>query len=44
MIVYRICNKNEVDMIFKDKSFCNIGNFFEINKNKNTHLYRSNKK
>jgi len=44
MIVYRICSKDEIEMIFRDKLFHNIGNFFEINKNTNTHLYKNNKK
>ena len=44
MIVYRICSKNEIEMIFQEQSFCNVGNFFKTNKNINTHLYQENKK
>lgn len=38
MIVYRVCNKEEIENIFKDNSFINIGHSF-IKSNLNTHNY-----
>ena len=44
MVVYRICKKEEIEHIFNDKNFKNVGKTFEINKNTNTHLYTADKK
>ncbi|MBQ2946508.1 MAG: HD domain-containing protein [Bacilli bacterium] len=44
MVVYRICKKEEIEHIFNDKNFKNVGKSFEINKNTNTHLYTADKK
>lgn len=44
MIVYRICKKDEINIILNDKSFQNVGKVCEINENINTHLYIDNKK
>ena len=44
MVVYRICKKEEIEHIFNDKNFKNVGKIFEINKNTNTHLYTADKK
>ena len=44
MIVYRICKKDEIDIILNDKTFQKIGKVCEINKSINTHLYINNKK
>ena len=39
MKVYRLCDKNEIDIVFKSKSFNSVGNKFEIDPKKNTHQY-----
>ena len=39
MLVYRICKKNEIEKIFKEKSFENIGRYFEKNSSLNNHNY-----
>ena len=39
MKVYRLCDKNEIDSIFRNKSFISVGNKFEIDPQKNTHQY-----
>lgn len=44
MIVYRICKKEEIDKIFHDRSFQNVGKVCERNERTNTHLYVKNKK
>lgn len=44
MLVYRICQKNEIETILKDKTFINAGKYYEINNKKNTHKYLINKK
>lgn len=44
MLVYRICKKDEIDMIFNDRNFKNVGKVCKINDNINTHVYKNNKK
>jgi len=50
MLVYRICDKEEIDSILKDKSFDNVGSFGSkyIKKQKekgtNNHVYDDNEK
>ena len=39
MLVYRICKKDEIEKIFKEKSFENIGRYFQINSSLNNHNY-----
>lgn len=41
MIVYRICKKEELEKIFMDNSFLNVGYKFDIS-NLNTHQYNKN--
>ena len=44
MLVYRLCNKEEVDNILNDLGFEKAGSICNINPNVNTHLYDNNKK
>lgn len=44
MIVYRLCKKEEIAILFCDKSFQNIGKVCEINSEINTHFYEPEKK
>ena len=44
MLVYRLCNKKEIDIILNDKSFENVGKVCKKNSNVNTHSYIDNKK
>ena len=44
MLVYRVCSEREVSTILKDKSFQNIGSFYQNDPKKNNHSYLENKK
>lgn len=43
MIVYRICKKEEIQEIFRDNSFTNVGSY-SCDSNLNTHHYDKNNK
>ena len=42
MLVYRVCRKDEIDKIFRDYNYTEIGSFCK-NEDKNNHKYESNK-
>ena len=42
MLVYRICNKEEITNILNNQSFTNIGNRFKVDIKKNHHKYNEN--
>ena len=44
MKVFRLCDKNEIELILTQKSFSNIGHECEICSTKNTHTYIPGKK
>ena len=44
MLVYRICNEKEKDLIEKEESFSDIGKVWEENEKKSTHTYEKEKK
>ena len=44
MLVYRICNQEEKDILLSRKSFDNIGKLCSIDNKKNTHNYKYGKK
>lgn len=42
MIVYRVCSKREISFIEEISGFDNVGNYYDININKNTFKYIKN--
>lgn len=44
MLVYRICKKDEIENILRNRGFYNVGKNFHIDKKKNTHPYENDKK
>ena len=44
MFVYRVCSRDEVFSILKNRSLDEIGHFYSIDSKKNTHTYHPNKK
>lgn len=44
MIVYRLCRKDEIESILKNKNFNSVGKFFKADTKKNNHKYLVGKK
>ena len=44
MLVYRLCDKEEIQELLNTKSFYNIGRFCNINSMLNNHKYQVNQK
>ena len=44
MLVYRVCDKSEINNIFNDRNYTNVGKICNINENLNTYQYEDNKK